>query len=136
SLNVVALAINAVAVAGMAWFARRRGDTPAMLCTLAGCVLVMRTMEASFLNDPWNNSVVTLPFGLLLFCTWSLLCGDELAAPIGVVTASFLAQTHVGFVALALPLLALGLVVLVVRAIREDDADRQWAYRRSLIISG
>lgn len=127
SMNLAALTINALAVTGIAWFSWRRGGTAMVLCALLACALVMRTMGADFLYDPWNNYVVTLPFGLLLFSTWSLMCGDRWAFPVTVVVASFLAQTHVGFVALALPLLALGAVCFVVPALRRGTARERRA---------
>ena len=117
-MNLGALAINGLSVAGIAWLSWRRGGTVTLLCALLGCALVMRTMGADFLYDPWNNYVVTLPFGLLLFCIWALAAGDRLALPVATVAASFLAQTHVGFVLLALPLLAIGATWLVVPTLR------------------
>jgi hypothetical protein len=54
-----------------------------------------------------------------------MACGDTWALPVGVGVASFLAQTHVGYVALAVPLLvwgALSLVWLAARRKRRGDA--------------
>jgi hypothetical protein len=132
SMFVTALGINAAAVVGIAVIAWRRGGTPLLLCALLGCALVMRTLGAEFLYDPWNNYVVTLPFGLMLFATWALLCGDRWALPVAVVVASFLAQTHVGFVLLTLPLLALGAIALVVPVLRRGTDP---ARRRSVLVA-
>jgi hypothetical protein len=74
---------------------------------------VTRTLGADFLSDPWNTYIPVLPFLLLLFLTWSMLCGDRWALPLAAVVATFTAQTHVGFVLLALPLLAIGAAALV-----------------------
>ena len=130
-MNLGALAINGLSVAGIAWLSWRRGGLVTLLCALLGCALVMRTMGADFLYDPWNNYVVTLPFGLLLFCIWALAAGDRLALPVAVVAASFLAQTHVGFVLLALPLLAIGATWLVVPTLRrgQDPETRRRVLR-------
>jgi hypothetical protein len=135
-MYVGALAINAAAVAGMAIIAWRRGGTPMLLCTLVACALVMRTLGAAFISDPWNNYIVTLPFGLMLFATWALMCGDRWALPVATITASFLAQTHVGNVILALPLLVFGAAWLVVPVLRRGaDAARKRDVLRSVVIS-
>ena len=121
-MNLGALAINGASVAGMALIARRRGGTPLMLCTLLGCALVMRTIAADELRDPWNCWVTTLPYGLMIFLTWSLMAGEAWALPVATVVASYLAQTHVGFVIQALPVLALGAGWLI--ATRPRDQRR------------
>lgn len=117
------LAINAAAVAGMVVLARRRAGRSAMAATLLGCLLLMRTLGAEELHDVWNVTITTLPFGAMVMLTWSLLDRDRWMLPWAVLVAGFLAQTHVGFVALALPLLALGSVGLAVRAWRDDGTD-------------
>jgi hypothetical protein len=121
ALNLGALAINGGSIAGMAYLARRRGGTTLMLCTLLACALLMRTMGPNFIRDPWNTYVTVLPYGLLIFLVWSMVCADLWALPAGVCVASFLAQTHVGFVVLALPLLAFGAGWLVVSTLRSSD---------------
>jgi hypothetical protein len=121
--NLVALAVNAASVIGMGLLARRRGGLPAMLCTLVATSLLLRTLGADFTQDPWNCFVTVLPYGLMIVLTWSLACGDRRALLPATVVASFLAQVHVGFVVLALPLLALGAVALVVDRWRHPPAD-------------
>jgi hypothetical protein len=119
AIDVGAVVINGAAVAGMAFVARRRGGAPLLLCTLLGVALLVRTLGSGFVADPWNPFVTVLPFALLLFLVWAMTCGEAWALPAGVVTATFLAQTHVGFVVLALPLLAVGAVWLAV--------DQRWS---------
>ena len=128
-LALGALVINGASIVGMGLVARRRGGTVLMLWTLLACSLLMRTLSADFVRDPWNNYVTVLPFGLLIFLVWAMVDGERWALPVGVVVASFLAQTHVGFVALALPLLAFGAVWLIVSVLRSKDRGT----RRSLI---
>lgn len=131
SLNIGALAINGAAVAGMALVARRRGGTPLMLVTLLGCALLMRMLGADFLQDPWNCFVTTLPFGLLIFLSWAMWGREAWALPAAAALATFLAQAHVGFVALAPPLLVWGVVGLVASTVLEPDPDeRSRAIRR------
>ncbi|HET6949830.1 MAG TPA: hypothetical protein VFI47_05630, partial [Acidimicrobiales bacterium] len=117
-MNLGALAINGGSVAGMGLIARRRGGTPLMLLTLLGCTLLLRTLGAEFAHDPWNCFITTLPFGLMIFLAWSMWCGEAWALPVGAVVATFLTQTHIGFVVLALPLLAWGGLGLAVSAWR------------------
>lgn len=131
-LNLGALAINGGSVIGMGLIARRRAGNAAMLASFLGSALMMRTLGAEFLHSEWNPFVTTLPFGLLVFLVWSLLAGDRGALPIAVFVASYLAQAHVGYVALALPLLALGVIGLVVAVVR-DPASGGW---RSLTRTG
>ena len=108
ALPLGALAINGASVAGMAVVARRRGGAPLMLITLLGCALVMRSLGPDQLRLPWHAWVTVLPYGLLVFLAWAMACGDRWALPVAVLVGSFVAQTHVGYVALALPLLVLG----------------------------
>jgi hypothetical protein len=69
-----------------------------------------------------------IPFGLLVLLSWSMACGDPWALPVAAGVASFLAQTHIGYVALAFPLLACGALALIWLAARrnrgtsDDDA--------------
>jgi hypothetical protein len=123
ALNLGALAINGGSVAGIAIVARRRGGTTLMVWTLLACSLLIRTLGADFIRDPWNNYVVTFPFALLIFLVWAMACGELWALPVGVVVASFLAQTHVGFVVLAVPMFTFGAVWLAVSMFRSKDAE-------------
>jgi hypothetical protein len=113
AMNVGALAVNAASVAGIAVLARRRGGQALMLISLLGCGLLIRSLGPTELRLPWNPYVTVLPYGLLVFLTWSLACGERWALPLAVLVASFVAQTHIGYVALALPLVAAGAVWLV-----------------------
>ncbi len=133
AMNLGSLLINGAAIAGMALIARRRGGTRLMLCTLIGCGLLTRTLSAEFIRDPWNNFITVLPFGLMVFLAWTLACGDTWALPVAALVASFLAETHVGFVALALPLLAWGLAWLMILRWRSGDHRTS---RSELIRSG
>lgn len=138
ALPVAALLINGGSVVGMALIARRRGGLPLMLCTLVACSLLLRALGYEFLRLPWNPWLTVLPYGLLVFLTWELLAvgwaslsgrdpaggaapggasasrsRSVWALPLAVGVASFLAQTHVAYVPLALPLLALGAAALL-----------------------
>lgn len=113
-LSVGALLVNSVSIVGMGLIARRRGGTPLLLITLVACALTVRSLGADPVRMAWNPWVTVLPYGLLVFLTWALACRERWALPAAVVVASYCAQTHIGYMALALPLVALGTVWLVV----------------------
>jgi hypothetical protein len=89
SLAFAALSINAGAVLGITLIARRRGGLPLLLITSVFVLLLMRTLGAQFLRDPWNPFVTLLPFLLLLFVAWSIACADRWALPVGAAVAPF-----------------------------------------------
>src|SRR5690606_32245760 len=88
------------------------GLAPAVL-TLLGCALLMRSLGPDEVRLPWNPYVTVLPYALLVFLTWAMTCRDRWALPLAVGVASFVAQTHIGYVALAAPLVAAGAVWFV-----------------------
>jgi len=117
-MQVGALAINAASVAGCLVVARRRGGTPAMLCTAVALGLFMRSTGADTLRDPWPPYVAVLPLALVLLLSWSVADGRAWALPWAVGVASFVVQTHIGFAPVALSLVVWGLVVSCVRTFR------------------
>ncbi len=127
AVNVASLAVNAAAVAGIAAYARRRGGAALVLISLLGCALLMRSLGADELRLPWNPYVTVLPYALLIFLAWSLVCGDRWALPWAALVGSFVAQTHIGYVLLALPLVAAGVVGLAVTTVRGARRDRPGA---------
>jgi hypothetical protein len=132
-LHVGALLINGAAVVGMALIARRRGGMPLMLLTVLGCGLLLRTLGAQFVGDPWNCFVTVLPYGLLIFLTWAMACGDLWALPVGAGVATYLAQTHIGYVPLAVPLLVVGAGALAFAAWRPGEVAVE---KRGLLRAG
>jgi len=137
AVNTFALIVNGGAIAGMALIARRLGGRAPMLATLVASALLLRTLGAEIVRDPWNNYVTVLPFGLMIFLTWAMLCREAWALPVGAVVASFLAQTHVGFVLLAVPLLLVGTGAIVAAAWRAGPGpDRRRLVRPGLLALG
>jgi hypothetical protein len=129
-LGLGALLINGLAISGMAIVVRRRGGLPLLLLTLVGCAVLMRSLGAAFLRDPWNPYITVLPFGLLVLVTWAMTCGEAWALPVGVGVASFCVQTHVGYAPIAIPLLVWGATWLVLTRRRRGDADEYHEKRR------
>jgi hypothetical protein len=138
ALCVGALLINGASVVGMAVIARRRGGLMAALLTLVCSSLLLRALGPEFLRLPWNVYVTVLPYGLLLFLCWTLVCGDRWAVPIAVFVASFLVQTHIGYAALALPVLGVATAWLVAPALvrRRHEATAGEAGLRELVRPG
>jgi hypothetical protein len=73
-----------------------------------------------------------LPFALLVFLVWAMACGETWALPVSATVASFLAQTHVGFMVLALPLFGIGAAWLV--ATRRRAVLRTVALTAALLV--
>ncbi len=113
ALDVGALLVNGASIGAMAFVARRRGGVPLALLTLVGASLLMRTMGPDDLRLPWNPYITVLPYGLLVFLTWAMTCRERWALPAAVAVGSFIAQTHIGYLPLAVPLVALGATWLV-----------------------
>ena len=103
ALAAAALAVNGASVAGMGLVARRRGGTGLALVTLVGSAVLLHALGPEFLAMPWNPHLAVLPYGLLLYLLWALVCGDRWALPWATVVATFVVQTHVGYVVLAVP---------------------------------
>ncbi len=127
SLGLVlgALAVNLATVVGILAIARRRGGTPLVLCSLVACLLLTRSLGPEFLGDAWNLTLPVLPFLLLAFVTWSMMAGEAWALPAGAAVATFLVQTHVGYLITAAPLFACGALGLVLAA-RRDRGPAWW----------
>jgi hypothetical protein len=132
SLGMVmgALAINLGSVLSCLVIARRRGGTPLVVATLVAFLLVVRTLGPEFLGDDWNLTITVLPYALLAFLTWSMLAGEMWALPAAAFVASFLVQTHIGFLATAVPLLVLGAAALAARAWRSPGPPEERRRRR------
>lgn len=136
-IHVGSVLINGAALVGMALIARRRGGMPLMLLTVLGSLLLVRTLGAEFVGDPWNCYVTVLPFGLMVFLAWSMACGELWALPLGAGVATYLAQSHIGFVLLALSLLAWGAGALALAAWRpgSDVVVERRALARAGLVS-
>jgi hypothetical protein len=128
SLAFAALCINALAVLGVTLIARRRGGLPLLLLTAVFVLLLMRTLGAQFLRDPWNPYVTVLPFLLLLFAAWSIACGDRWAIPLAAGVGSFVVQTHVGYALMVTVAVVAGVVGLAFteRTRQEPRRNPSW----------
>jgi hypothetical protein len=80
-----------------------------------------------------------LPFVLLVLVAWSMACAEAWALPIGVLVASFLVQTHVGYGLVAAALLIAGITGAAVTAWRRrtdgQHAERVRSWVRMLVVT-
>jgi hypothetical protein len=119
---VGALLINGAAMVGTVLIGRVLAGTRAALTLALAMAVVARSLGPLVIRDPWVCFVTTMPFALFLVALWALVERRRWALPFTVFLASWLTQTHVGFAAVTLPLLALGAAVLVVRDWRDPDS--------------
>jgi hypothetical protein len=139
SLAIAALTLNAVVVVGIALVARRRGGLPLVLLTLFLVGLLSAGEGAQFFRDVWNPLITVLPFVLLVLVAWSMSCAEAWALPVGVIVATFLVQTHVGYGLVATALLLAGVVGAAITAWRRrsdgQHAERVRSWLRMLVVT-
>jgi hypothetical protein len=96
-----------VAIGRLAW---RKGGVPLVAAALAVNGLAYGAMGPSILLEAWNPNV-TYPFLLvLLLQAWCLADGDVALLPFTAAVATFLVQTHVGYLPLVAAAGAFGLL--------------------------
>lgn len=98
ALYAVALAINLAAIVTLAWaVARERHRWPLAVLLTGGCVLFAWRVPM-FLASPWTAHVPVLPSLTFLVLSAAVASGRLTLLPLMALFASFVAQTHVGFV--------------------------------------
>lgn len=114
--------INAIALGLTAWLAFRRGG-PALLGLLAAALaLLVWSLGAGSLFDPFNSELATYPMLLAVVATWSVVVGDLRVIPALAFGATVAAQVHVAGAAFVAPLVALGIGAVVLAAVRHPKA--------------
>ena len=107
--------LQGVAIVAIGWLAWRKGGAPLVAAALAVNGLAYGAMGPSMLLQAWNPNV-TYPFLLvLLLQAWCLADGDVVLLPFTAAVATFLVQTHVGYLPLAGVAVAFGLVAAALR---------------------
>jgi hypothetical protein len=120
-----AAVVNAAAVAGVAWTARR-GARPALAAAvLAGTAGVVWAMGPEVLASPWNPNQATLALLAAMVGTWAVWSGALGAAPVAVLGASAAGQTHLSFTPVAALLVAAATVGAVVELRRRSGPRRR-----------
>ncbi len=105
--------LNTLCIVGSVALARRRGGRVLMVMAALAIALMCQSLAAETFHDVWNPSAGLFPFTLLVFLCWSLACGEYRLAPLTVLVASFVVQTHLTYLPPTLALLAVGFGGLV-----------------------
>lgn len=118
TLFVGVVVLNTTAVALTLWVAARRGGALLALGTAAALAVLVNLYGTQVLTEPWNPYMPVMWWPLTLVAVWSVFCDDLPMLPIAVLAASFCMQTHISYLGLVGGLVAIGTVVLAVRAYR------------------
>jgi hypothetical protein len=113
-------------IASLAW---RRGGLALVVATMTAVSLVYASTGAWVILEPWNPYIALPFFCLFVFQCWLVATGAPKHLPGLAFVASFLVQTHVGY----LPLVVAALAVVVVCALRDRASpEMRSAWRRPL----
>lgn len=120
-LLVGAAVLNAAAVVGALFVARRRGGAPMVAIVAVLAAVLVHALGADLLIQIWNPWVPVLPFLLYVLLAWSVAEQDWVALPWLVGIGSFVVQSHVSYTPIVF---GLGLVAGVLGAWRSAKARR------------
>jgi hypothetical protein len=121
--GVLIQGVAIVAIGRLAW---RKGGLPLVAAALAINGLAYGALGPSTLLQAWNPNVA-FPFLLvLLLQVWCLADGDIVLLPFAAAVASFLVQTHVGYLPLVGVAVSYGLIGAIVRTRRGESRLRGW----------
>ncbi len=137
SLPVTICLLNTAAIVGSVVLARRRGGRTLMFLTAVAIVVMSRSLAPEVLHDVWNPSAALFPFTLLIFLCWSIACGEYRLLALAALTASFVVQCQLTYLAPAalLGVLALAGLLVSLRAARArpgSNAQRPRVWRWAL----
>jgi hypothetical protein len=128
--GVLIQGVAIIAVGRLAW---RKGGLPLVAAALAVNGLAYGAMPPTTLLEAWNPNV-TYPFLLvLLLQVWCIADGDIALLPFAAAVATFLVQTHVGYLPLVVVAVSYGLIGAIVRTLRGESLNRGW--RRPILWS-
>jgi hypothetical protein len=113
--------LQGIAISWLAVLAWRRGRLPLVAVALVGVTLLYVSTGSWIMLEPWNPHIALPIFALFVFQSWLLATGDTRELPGAVLVATFLVQTHVGYV----PLVAVAAVAVLAFAVIDVRAHRQ-----------
>ncbi|MFN8040685.1 MAG: hypothetical protein U0Q07_15835 [Acidimicrobiales bacterium] len=116
-------ALDAAAVFGAWWIARRRGGTAMAASTGLVLALLVHALGVDLLVNPWNPWAALLPSVLLVFLAWDVARGGRWSIPVGLAVASFTVQCHLGYLPLAAALVVWSATVATWRVARRRRSD-------------
>jgi hypothetical protein len=85
---------SALAFAGVAWLAFRRGGRLALLLAVAITSATVWSLGSMFETSPWNPNMGTLAFLFVLFAAWPVASGTLRYLPVLAFGASLVIQCH------------------------------------------
>ncbi len=112
-LLVGAALVNGGSIAAAFWASFRRGGPVLLGLVSAGIALMVRSLGAASLADPFNSEIATYPLLAAVLLAWAAVDGDLTVLPAFVLTGSIAAQVHVSpaaAIALLVPAVMVGLV--------------------------
>ena len=95
-----ALTINLAAFGIACWIVVRRGG-PALAVSFAVIVAVYLARVADMMVSAWNPHITIIPLIALLVTSAAVACGSLLLMPVAALLASFVVQTHVALLPVA-----------------------------------
>jgi len=129
---VGAIVVNAAAaVAVVVLVARRVGLIAA--AGAVGLVAVLTITDPGSIGSDWNPHVTLLPYLAFVVGAWAVADGDLVGWPVAGLAAVLCVQSHVGYAALVIALVA---VALALRAVAWWSAGRPVPARRSVVVAG
>lgn len=129
---VGAILVNAAAaVAVVVLVARRVGLVAA--AGAVGLVAVLTITDPGSIGSDWNPHVTLLPYLAFVVAAWAVADGDLVGWPVAGLAAVLCVQSHVGYAALVLAVVA---VALALRGVAWWPAGRPPPSRRSVIVAG
>jgi hypothetical protein len=124
ALEAGTVAIHLGAIATALWIGHRRAGWSGVAAVGVLLAVVVRGYGQVPLTQPWNPYLPLIAWIVVLLAAWAVLCGDHLMLIPLVVAATYCAQTHVPYLLLGAGMFALGLGVVVARAVRTPAAER------------
>jgi len=139
ALLVGTAVLNATCVAALGALAWRRGRLPLVALTMGAMAIVIHTMGPALLRDPWNPFITVFPLAVIVYFAWSILEGDVWLWPPALFVASFILQSHIGYLPM-LVVLALGVLAITLKRsstrslLPRTPPQRAWLLALSAIV--
>jgi hypothetical protein len=123
ALYATVLGMNFLAIVMLAWVVARHNQGRLLVLVTGACVL-FAWRAPRFLASPWTAHVPVLPSLAFIVLCAAVASGQRRLLPLTLFMASFILQTHVGFVPMVGALLIALLLVLIFDK-REKDSSLQ-----------
>lgn len=115
ALQVGALALNALAIAGIAVVAWRRGGAVLVLWSMALVSVLVHALGADRIADPWEPHILILPLAFLLFLAFDAAADHPWTLPLAAGVMTLVAQAYAAMALAAVALFMWAVVAVVVR---------------------